>query len=79
MSIALTNLFTLPNLQSHLDRMPVARTISLAKTDIERLFGLDDTTHRRLQRFARGHNCAVVHADGCIAFQKLPYGHRQIS
>lgn len=65
---------TLPSLETHLERMPVARAIALASTDVERLFGMNDVARARLKRFARGHNCIVSHTDGCVVFQKLPTG-----
>ena len=36
------NTFTLPTLEAHLAHMPIAKSLTLAGTDIERLFGFND-------------------------------------
>jgi hypothetical protein len=52
--------------------MPVAKSIALASTDVERLFGFNDVARGRLKRFARSHNCIVSYTDGTVVFHKLP-------
>ena len=53
--------FTLPSLESSLDRLLPAQTIALTRKPIEHLFGMNDVAAARLQRFARGHDC-IHHA-----------------
>jgi hypothetical protein len=66
--------FTLPSLQASLDRLPIAKSLALANTHIEKLFGFNDVAASRLERFARGHNCIVTHTDRCVVFHKMPAG-----
>ena len=65
------NTFTLPTLEAHLAHMPIAKSLTLAGTDIERLFGFNDVAVRRLKNFARGHDCIVSYTDGCVVFHKV--------
>lgn len=64
--------FTLPDLQTSLDRLGAAQTLTLATRQVDRLFGTNDVGTARLKRFARGHNCIVAHADHCVVFHKMP-------
>lgn len=64
--------FNLPVLQATLDRLPMAKSFTLAHKGIERLFGFNDVARARLKRFARGHNCIIAYTDGCVVFHKLP-------
>jgi hypothetical protein len=66
---------TLPRLQAHLDRLRLAERLTLARSQVERLFGHNDVAVGRLRRFAKGHNCVVAHADNCVVFQKAPPRH----
>ena len=63
---------TLPGLQSFLDHLPETRSVALANSGIERLFGFNDVALARIERFERGHNCIVTRSDGCVVFQKMP-------
>jgi hypothetical protein len=63
---------TLPGLQASLDLLPIAESLALANSDIERLFGFNDVALVRMKRFARGHNCIVSHSNSCVVFQKMP-------
>jgi hypothetical protein len=63
---------TLPGLQASLDCLPVAHSLALANTDIERLFGFNDVALARMKRLAHGHNCIISHANSCVVFQKMP-------
>lgn len=62
--------FTLPSLESVLDSLPPGQQLTLARTQVDRLFGLNDVGTRRVLRFAGGHRCIVVHADDCVVFEK---------
>ena len=62
--------FTLPTLQSLLDGLPDGRQIAIARTQVDRLFGLNDIGANRLLRFASGHHCIIVHADSSLVFEK---------
>jgi hypothetical protein len=66
--------FTLPSLQSSLDRLAVAQTLALANRQIELLFGVNDVAIARVKRFAEGHNCTVTYAGGCVVFHKAAAG-----
>lgn len=63
---------TLPGLQSILDRLPSAQSLSLANKDVERLFGFNDVARARLKNFAKGHNCIIGYSDGSVVFLKAP-------
>lgn len=62
--------FTLPSLQSILEGLPEGRQVTLARKQVDRLFGLNDVGTTRVLRFAGGHNCTVVHANDCVIFEK---------
>jgi hypothetical protein len=61
---------TLPGLQSTLDSLSEGQQVTLARTQADRLFGLNDVGSTRMARFAVGHHCIVVHADSCVVFEK---------
>ena len=60
------SIFTLPNWGKHLERMPIANSITFAGADIERLFGYNDVARSRLKRRI------VTYTDGCVVFHKIP-------
>lgn len=62
---------SLPRLQVHLDNLRGAQSLTLARSQIERLFGHNDVAERRLSRFAQSHKCIVAHSDNCVVFQKV--------
>jgi hypothetical protein len=62
---------TLPALQFSLDRLAVARSLSLTSKQIERLFGFNDGGISRLKHFAKGHNCVVAYADDTVVFHEV--------
>lgn len=62
--------FTLPLLQVVLDGLPEGRQVTLARKQVNRLFGLDDVGATRVLRFADGHHCIVVHVNDCVVFEK---------
>lgn len=62
--------FTLPSLQSTLNRLSEGQQLTLARKQADRLFGLNDVGAERMARFAGGHNCIVAHANECIVFEK---------
>lgn len=72
---AMSGYLTLPLLEASLDRLPAARSLALARRQIEALFGHNDVANPRLKRFAKGHNCVIAHADDCVVFHKLPPRH----
>lgn len=61
---------TLPTLQSMLDRLANGERLSLARKQVEVLFGFNDVAATRLLRFASGHDCIVAHADSSVVFEK---------
>lgn len=61
---------TLPTLQSTLDRLSEGQQVTLARSQADRLFGLNDVGSTRMARFASGHDCIIVHADSCVVFEK---------
>ena len=66
----MTQDLTLPRLQSVLDRLREGQQLTLARTQADRLFGLNDAGAARLARFPKGHRCIVVHANECLVFEK---------
>lgn len=68
----MSNYLSLPRLEAHLDRLRGMENLTLARRQIERLFGHSDMAERRLGSFARGHRCIIAHSDNCVVFQKVP-------
>jgi hypothetical protein len=67
----MTDDLSLPRLQAHLDRLNRAQSLTLARSQIERLLGHNDVAAERLTRFAKGHNCIIAHSDNCVVFEKV--------
>ncbi len=67
--------FTLPELQEKLDALAEGSLLQISVRDYVRLFGTNDVAAARLRHFAKGHACAVSHADTAILFRKK-LGHR---
>ena len=61
---------TLTGLQRTLDQLRDGQTLSLARTQVVRLFGGDEVAEARLRHFAAGHRCTITRADGCTVFEK---------
>ena len=68
----MSSYLSLPRLQIHLDRLRGTESLTLARRQIERLFGHNDMAERRLSRFAQSHHCIIAHSDNCVVFQKVP-------
>jgi hypothetical protein len=67
---SMTHKFTLPRLQSMLDRLPDGQKLALARKQVDELFGLNGVRSARLARFASGHACIIVHDDSSVVFEK---------
>lgn len=62
--------FTLPRLQSMLDNLSEGQKVTLARKEVDRLFGFNDVGATRVARFAESHDCIIAHADACVVFEK---------
>ena len=65
---------SLPGLQARLDSLHSTQSLTLARRQIERLFGHNDVAERQLSRFAQSHNCIIAHSDDCVVFEKVTAG-----
>lgn len=70
---------TLPALQTRLDSLHIAQSLTLANRQIEKLFGFNDVAIERMRRFARGHDCVVSYSDDCVTFLKGPASDKIVS
>jgi hypothetical protein len=62
---------SLPGLEAHLDKLRGAQSLTLARSQIERFFRLNDLAEEQLSRFAQSHKCLAGHSDNCVVFQKV--------
>ncbi|HVX77499.1 MAG TPA: hypothetical protein VHB49_15305 [Bradyrhizobium sp.] len=60
----------MPELEEKLDSLAEGALFQISHQDYERLFGINDAAAARLRNFAKGHACAVSHADHGILFRK---------
>lgn len=68
----MSDYLSLPRLQQQLDHLHRAQSLTLARSQVERLFGHDDDIASvRLTRFAKGHNCIIAHSNNCVVFEKV--------
>jgi hypothetical protein len=62
--------WTLPTLQHWLDQLGPDAILPLKRSQVERLFGLNDVAQARLLRLAQGHNCTISYSDGSVVLKK---------
>lgn len=61
----------LPGLQRRLDALGRGESLSIAITDVRRMFGLNDVAHQRMALFAEGHGCTADPAPSMVTFHKM--------
>jgi hypothetical protein len=59
---------TLPVLQMRLDQLMSGQSLNLPMAEVERIFGLNDVASRRINNFAKGHNCAFAWLETGVQF-----------
>jgi hypothetical protein len=70
MAEPLSDGFTLPALQEHLDELRAGEVVYIKQADFNRLFGVNDAALGRLKNFAAGHDCMAIWTRYGLQFQK---------